>query len=88
MYGEGISQEGELIDMASDKDIVNKSGAWYSYHDERIGQGRENAKNFLKEHPEMMEEIYQQVRIAYNIDDAPVEETVEVDAEKLNIDEE
>ena len=87
MYGEGISQEGELIDMASDKDIVNKSGAWYSYHDERIGQGRENAKNFLKEHPEMMEEIYQQVRIAYNIDDAPVEETVEVDEESLNIEE-
>lgn len=70
MYGEGISQEGELLDMAADKDIVNKSGAWYSYNEERIGQGRENAKKYFAEHPEMMEEIYQKVRVAYNIDDA------------------
>ncbi|AQP54185.1 recombinase RecA [Vagococcus penaei] len=68
MYGEGISQEGELLDMASDKDIVNKSGAWYSYQEERIGQGRENVKKFLAEHPEMMEDIYQKVRVAYEID--------------------
>ena len=53
MYGEGISQVGEIIDMASEKDIVNKSGAWYAYKGERIGQGRENAKKFLLEHPEM-----------------------------------
>ena len=70
MYGEGISQEGELLDMAADKDIVNKSGAWYSYNEERIGQGRENAKKYFAEHPEMMEEIYQKVRVAYNIDDS------------------
>ncbi|HCM89288.1 MULTISPECIES: recombinase RecA [Vagococcus] len=73
MYGEGISQEGELLDMAAEKDIVNKSGAWYSYKEERIGQGRENAKKYFAEHPEMMEEIYQQVRVAYNIDAAPEE---------------
>ncbi|MBP2966846.1 DNA recombination/repair protein RecA, partial [Acinetobacter baumannii] len=68
MYGEGISQEGELLDMASDKDIVNKSGAWYSYNDEKIGQGRENAKKFLAEHSDIMQEIYEKVRIAYNMD--------------------
>lgn len=73
MYGVGISQEGELLDMAAEKDIVNKSGAWYSYNEERIGQGRENAKKYFAEHPEMMEEIYQKVRVAYNIDGAPEE---------------
>lgn len=78
MYGEGISQEGELLDMASDKDIVNKSGAWYSYEEERIGQGRENAKKYLTDHPEMREEIYQKVRLAYNMDGvSPVEEVSE-----------
>lgn len=86
MYGEGISQEGELLDMAADKDIVNKSGAWYSYNEERIGQGRENAKKYFAEHPEMMEEIYQKVRVAYNIDDS--EEIPEEDepAEDLALD--
>ncbi|MCI0130433.1 MULTISPECIES: recombinase RecA [Enterococcaceae] len=82
MYGEGISQEGELLDMAADKDIVNKSGAWYSYQDERIGQGRENAKKYLAEHSEMMEEIYQKVRLAYNMDGVKPEE-VEEENEKL-----
>ena len=57
MYGEGISREGEIIDIGSELDIVQKSGAWYSYNDERIGQGRENAKQFLKENPEIREEI-------------------------------
>lgn len=74
MYGEGISQEGELLDMASDEDIVNKSGAWYSYNDEKIGQGRENAKKFLADNPEIMEEIYQKVRLAYNMDGVVVTE--------------
>src|SRR5690625_1571183 len=50
MYGEGISREGNVLDLAADLDIVNKSGAWYSYGDVRLGQGRENAKDFLKEH--------------------------------------
>ncbi len=85
MYGEGISQEGELLDMASDKDIVNKSGAWYSYNEERIGQGRENAKKYLAEHPEMMEEIYQKVRVAYEIDDT-LEMPEEEQAEDLGLD--
>ncbi|MFD0771127.1 recombinase RecA [Bacillus sp. CGMCC 1.60114] len=57
MYGEGISREGEILDMASELDIVQKSGAWYSYNEERLGQGRENAKQFLKENPEVTDEI-------------------------------
>ena len=68
MYGHGISQTGEIIDMAVEKDIVNKSGSWYSYQDERIGQGRENAKKYLDEHTDMKQEIRQKVRDAYNMD--------------------
>jgi len=52
MYGEGISKQGELVDIGSDIGLVEKSGAWYSYNDERIGQGRENAKNYFRENPE------------------------------------
>ncbi|MDO4670225.1 MAG: recombinase RecA [Aerococcus sp.] len=65
MYGQGISQEGELVDLASDIDIIKKSGSWYSYGDERIGQGRENAKNFLHENPEIYKEIDSAVRRYY-----------------------
>ncbi|ASZ08534.1 MULTISPECIES: recombinase RecA [Enterococcus] len=67
MYGLGISQEGELLDMAVEKDIVDKSGAWYSYKEDRIGQGRENAKIYMSTHPEMMNEISGLVREAYGI---------------------
>ena len=77
MYGEGISKTGELLDMAVDKDIVDKSGAWYSYNQERIGQGRENAKTYLAEHPETMDEIYHKVRVAYGIDGDNTDETTE-----------
>lgn len=69
MYGKGISQSGELLDMAADKDIINKAGSWYSYHDERIGQGRENAKEYLEEHQDMYQDIQEQVRKAYGIDE-------------------
>ncbi|WP_110929486.1 recombinase RecA [Bacillus massiliglaciei] len=68
MYGEGISREGEIIDMGSDLDIVQKSGSWYSYNDERLGQGRENAKLFLKENKELAKEISQKIRNHYNLD--------------------
>ena len=85
MYGEGISQEGELLDMASDKDIVNKSGAWYSYNDEKIGQGRENSKKFLADNPDIMQEVYEKVRMAYNMDGVILEE-VEEDVEDLGLD--
>lgn len=77
MYGEGISREGELLDMAADKDIVEKSGAWYSYKGERIGQGRENVKKYMKEHPEMVEEINHLVRDAYGIGDDKDKEAIE-----------
>ncbi|CAM4017784.1 recombinase RecA [Bacillus manliponensis] len=67
MYGEGISKEGEILDMASELDIVQKSGAWYSYNEERLGQGRENAKQFLKENPELTDEIAFFIREHYGI---------------------
>ncbi|MGX7327894.1 recombinase RecA [Enterococcus bulliens] len=67
MYGEGISQVGELLDMAAEMDIIDKSGAWYSYKGDRIGQGRENVKQYMKEHPEMVEEVSLRVRDAYGI---------------------
>lgn len=76
MYGEGISIEGEILDIGAELDIVEKSGAWYSYQGERLGQGRENAKVFLKENPEMMDEIHQAVRDHYHLD-----KDVEVDGE-------
>ena len=62
IYGEGISREGEILDLAAKEDIVNKSGAWYAYDGNKIGQGRENAKTYLKEHPDIMAEIEQKVR--------------------------
>jgi len=62
MYGEGISREGSLIDLASDMDIISKSGTWYSYNDTRLGQGRENTKQYLKEHPELAKEIEDKIR--------------------------
>jgi len=70
MYGEGISKEGEILDIASDLDIVQKSGAWYSYNEERLGQGRENAKQFLKENIDIRQEIAGQVREYHGLDEA------------------
>ncbi|MDO4476114.1 MAG: recombinase RecA [Lachnospiraceae bacterium] len=67
MFGKGISREGDIIDLAANMNIVNKSGAWYAYQGEKIGQGRENAKAYLKEHAEVMEEIEAKVRQAYGI---------------------
>ncbi len=61
-YGEGISKLGDLLDQAVTQEIINKSGTWFSYGDQRIGQGRENARNFLSEHPDMTREIDQRVR--------------------------
>ncbi|MDP1458779.1 recombinase RecA [Bacillus wiedmannii] len=76
MYGEGISREGEILDMASELDIVQKSGAWYSYNEERLGQGRENSKQFLKENTDLREEIAFFVRDHHGIgEDSDAEET-------------
>jgi recombination protein RecA len=62
MYGEGISKTGELVDLGVKAGIVEKSGSWFSFDSERIGQGRENAKQFLKEHPQMAEKIERAIR--------------------------
>ena len=67
MYGVGISKEGEVIDLATNKNIIEKSGAWYSYNGERIGQGRENAKKYLKEQPQVMTDICQKLFELYGI---------------------
>ena len=66
MFGEGISREGDVLDLAASVNIVNKSGAWYAYEGNKIGQGRENAKSFLKENPEIREEIAQKVMSHFN----------------------
>lgn len=68
MYGEGISHEGELIDLAVEADIIEKSGAWYAYNGNKIGQGKENSKLFLKNNPSVMMEIEDKVREVYDID--------------------
>ena len=80
MYGEGISKAGDLIDVGVEAEIVDKSGSWYSYNGERIGQGRENVKRFLKENTDIYDDIYQKIRAATGLvedksEEAPVEET-------------
>ena len=67
MYGEGISREGELIDLGSECGVLEKSGAWYAYNGEKIGQGKENVKLFLKDHPDLEEEIEEKIREFYQI---------------------
>ncbi|MGT2785299.1 recombinase RecA [Streptococcus merionis] len=100
MYGEGISQTGELVKIASDLDIIKKSGAWFSYEGEKIGQGSENAKKFLKENPEVFAEIDKKVRIHYGLiegeevpentpvqDEAPVSEEMTLELDAIEIEE-
>ncbi|OZU90252.1 recombinase RecA [Virgibacillus indicus] len=82
MYGEGISKVGEILDIGSDLDIVLKSGAWYSYNGDRLGQGRENAKEFLKENPETMEEIHNAIRKHYELDE-PAEAKSKAESEEI-----
>src|SRR5512135_1070847 len=67
IFGQGISKEGDLLDLAAGQNLIAKSGAWYSYGSERIGQGRENAKAYLKEHPEVVEELNRKIRDAYGV---------------------
>ena len=68
MFGEGISKAGDLLDLAANIDVINKSGAWYAYNGEKIGQGRENAKNFLKQNPDIMDTVEAAVRAHYKLD--------------------
>lgn len=74
MYGEGISREGDLLDLASERGLVAKSGAWYAYQETRIGQGRENAKKYLKEHPALVSELDRELRQALGLSRASAEE--------------
>jgi recombination protein RecA len=67
MYGEGISREGDLVDLAVNNKVVEKSGAWFSYGSERLGQGRENVKNMLKENTELRDRIENDVRVALGL---------------------
>ena len=86
MYGKGISREGSLLDMAVDMGIIKKSGAWFTYDGEQLGQGRENAKNFLSENPEIMVEVSEKVRVQAGIGD--VDDTAaftEADEEPIEI---
>ena len=82
MFGKGISKEGDVLDLAASVGIVQKSGAWFAYGGDNIGQGRENAKAYLREHPEIMDEIEHKVRVAYGLikEEAPegTEETAAV----------
>ena len=68
MFGKGISKEGDILDLATKLDLVNKSGAWYAYNGDKIGQGRENAKIYLGQHPEIMEELEEKIRAHYQLD--------------------
>ena len=82
MYGKGISREGSLLDIGVDLGLIKKSGAWYTYEGEQLGQGRENAKQFLTENPEIMVEVSERIRIQVGVDDDPnAPEETEIDLE-------
>ena len=74
MFGEGISREGDILDLAVNTGVVNKSGAWYAYNGEKIGQGRENAKSYLRQNPAVCQEIEERVREGFGLDSAAVPE--------------
>jgi len=88
MYGKGISREGSVLDIAVDQDIVKKSGAWYTYEGEQLGQGRENAKTFLATNPEVMVEISERVRAAVGLSDPgdAADVFTELDDEPIDVD--
>ena len=83
MFGKGISKEGDILDLATKLDLVKKSGAWYAYESDKIGQGRENAKTYLSAHPEIMEELEKKVREHYQLGtDSSEKDEKEVKKEK------
>lgn len=90
LYGEGISREGELLDIAVEQDLVQKAGAWYSYKGERIGQGRDNARRFFREHPEEYDEVERKIRESFLSGkvEAPVNAEVEEPEDEADEDEE
>lgn len=73
MFGEGISTQGDILDLAAENNIINKSGAWYAYEGNKIGQGRENAKQYLKDNPQICAEVERKVRELFNMETDPVE---------------
>jgi recombination protein RecA len=77
MYGEGISKEGDLVDLAAEKNLLEKSGAWFSYGGERIGQGRENAKQFLRDHADVRSKLETDLRKLLNLPALPEPVSVE-----------
>ena len=85
MYGKGISREGALLDLAVEMGVAKKSGAWFTYEGEQLGQGRENAKSFLTDHPEIMMEMEQKVRATAGLD-GEVEQFTETDEEPIELD--
>ncbi len=82
IYGQGISKDGEVLDLATDLEIVEKSGAWYSYKGEKIGQGRENSKNYLKTHQDVFEEISNRIRA--KISGEEIQEEVQEETTQTN----
>ena len=82
MFGEGISREGDVLDLAANIGVINKSGAWYAYNGDKIGQGRENAKQFLRDHPEVMAEAESKVREHYGLQGASAGQTVQTVSEE------
>jgi len=84
LYNEGISKEGELVDMGASINVIDKSGAWYSYKGDRIGQGRDNARQYLKENPQIATDIEQEIRAAMGVKGhvqvAPLDEVSEAEA--------
>jgi recombination protein RecA len=82
MFGQGISREGSLLDVAADNDVVKKSGAWYTFDDDQLGQGRENAKRFLRENPEVALQLQAKVFEAVGFGDVAEEEPAEALAEE------
>ncbi|MDE7200087.1 MAG: recombinase RecA [Lachnospiraceae bacterium] len=83
MFGEGISTEGDILDLAAENNIINKSGAWYAYESSKIGQGRENAKQYLKDNPQICAEVERKVRELFNLEAGPA---AEVPAAESNAD--
>lgn len=83
MYGEGISKTGNILDLAVDNKIVEKAGAWFSYKDQKIGQGRENSKNFLLENPDVMNEIEQKILAIHGLAQAPAEPAVNMETGEI-----
>ncbi len=82
MFGEGISKEGDILDLAADNDVINKSGAWYAYEGNKIGQGRENAKTFLKQNPQICAEVEAKVRELFGLEAGETETEPETKSKK------